>query len=99
MYTQIGTSIGLAVISSISTAVSAHYNKAHPDLAPDSPQVLMVGFRAAGWACFAAAVISFVIALVRLRGMGIVGGDKVDESRRDDIELQQNSNSRVVDGK
>ncbi|KAJ6535086.1 major facilitator superfamily domain-containing protein [Mycena capillaripes] len=90
--TRIGTSIGLAVISSISTAVSSHYNRSHPSLAPDSPEVLMVGFRAAGWACFAAALVSFCIALLRLKGMGIVKGRTSDEERRpDDVELQQSS--------
>ncbi|KAJ6482010.1 major facilitator superfamily domain-containing protein [Mycena sanguinolenta] len=90
--TRIGTSIGLAVISSISTAVSSHYNRAHPTLTPESPQVLMAGFRAAGWACFAAALFSFCIALLRLRRMGIVGRYASDEERRpEDVELQPRS--------
>ncbi|KAJ6455296.1 major facilitator superfamily domain-containing protein [Mycena vitilis] len=92
--TRLGTSIGLAVISSISTAISSRYNHAHPSLAPDSPEVLMVGFRAGGWACFAAALVSFCIALVRLRGMGIVKGHPgVDGENWQpggrDLELQQ----------
>jgi hypothetical protein len=33
----------------------------------------MVGFRAAGWTCFAAAVLSFGIALIGLRGIGVIG--------------------------
>ena len=40
----------------------------------------MQGYRAGGWACFAAAVISFLIALVRLKGMGIVEGQRQEES-------------------
>lgn len=33
----------------------------------------MVGFRAGAWSLFAAAVISFAIALIGLRGIGIIG--------------------------
>ncbi|KAJ7508587.1 major facilitator superfamily domain-containing protein [Mycena galericulata] len=70
---RIGTSLGLAICSSIATATSQKYQHAHPDLAIDSPEVLMVGFRAAGWTCFAVSVLSFVIAIVGLRGIGIIG--------------------------
>lgn len=73
---QIGTSIGLAVTSSIATTISEKYASAHPSLLPNSPEVLMVGFRAAGWTCFAAAVLAFLIGLVGLRGIGVVGQRK-----------------------
>jgi hypothetical protein len=73
---QIGTSIGLAVSSSIATAISKKYGLAHPSLTANSPEVLMVGFRAAGWTGFAAAVLAFIIGLVGLRGIGIVGQQK-----------------------
>jgi hypothetical protein len=39
----------------------------------------MTGFRAAGWTCFAAAVVSFLIGLVGLRGIGIVGTKRTDD--------------------
>lgn len=39
----------------------------------------MAGFRAAGWTSFAAALLSFLIALVGLRGIGVVGQRKVSE--------------------
>jgi len=74
--TRIGTSIGLAVTSSIATAISKKYASAHPSLPADSPEVLMVGFRAAGWTCFAAAVLAFLIGVVGLRGIGVVGQQK-----------------------
>ncbi|KAJ6601340.1 major facilitator superfamily domain-containing protein [Mycena vulgaris] len=79
---RIGTSLGLAVTSSIATATSQKYQRAHPELALNSPEVLMVGFRAAGWTCFAVAVLSFVIALFGLRGIGIIGqkDEKPEES-------------------
>ncbi|KAJ6544040.1 major facilitator superfamily domain-containing protein [Mycena capillaripes] len=70
---RIGTSLGLAVTSSVATATSQKYQRAHPELALDSPQVLMAGFRAAGWTCFAVAVLCFGIALFGLNGIGIVG--------------------------
>ncbi|KZP30068.1 MFS general substrate transporter [Athelia psychrophila] len=70
---RLGTSIGLAVTSSIATAISEKYNAANPTLAADSPEVLMVGFRAAGWTCFAAAMMSLLISVIGLWGTGIVG--------------------------
>ncbi|KAJ7612113.1 major facilitator superfamily-domain-containing protein [Roridomyces roridus] len=71
--TRLGTSIGVAVTSSIATAVSKKYNESHPGIPHESPEVVMVGLRAAGWTLCGAAVISFIIALIGLRGIGIVG--------------------------
>lgn len=89
---QLGTSIGLAVTSTIANTVSQKYLKHHPDLTLTDPAVLLVGFRAAGWVCFSVLVISIIIALVGLRGVGLVGqvcslppADK--EKREGDIEL------------
>ena len=39
----------------------------YPQLAAGSPEVLEVGFRAAGWTCFAAIAISLVATIVWLR--------------------------------
>jgi hypothetical protein len=36
----------------------------------------MVGFRAAGWTCFTAAMLAFLIGLFGLRGIGVVGQRK-----------------------
>jgi hypothetical protein len=47
----------------------------------------MVGFRAAGWTLFAAAVVSVAIGLLGLRGIGIVGRTKKADSE-DDATLQ-----------
>ncbi|KAF8190651.1 major facilitator superfamily-domain-containing protein [Mycena galopus ATCC 62051] len=71
--TRLGASLGMAVTTSISTALSANFQSAHPELSSTDPQVLMAGFRAAAWSLFAAAVISFAIALIGLRGIGIIG--------------------------
>lgn len=70
---QLGTSLGVAVTSSIATSVSKNFHSTHPTLSPNSPEVLIVGLRAAGWTLVGAGAISFVIALVGLRGIGIVG--------------------------
>ncbi|KAJ7757480.1 major facilitator superfamily domain-containing protein [Mycena metata] len=70
---RLGTSLGLAVTSSIATATSKKFQHAHPELTLDAPDVLMAGFRSAAWTCFAVAVLSFAIALVGLRGIGIIG--------------------------
>ncbi|KAF9493130.1 MFS general substrate transporter [Pleurotus eryngii] len=77
--TRLGTSIGLALTSTIATAASDRYNAARPDLHADSPEVLMVGFRAAGWTCFAAAGVAFCIAAFGLRNIGVVGKTTLQE--------------------
>ncbi|EGN92575.1 hypothetical protein SERLA73DRAFT_190930 [Serpula lacrymans var. lacrymans S7.3] len=99
--TRIATSIGLAITSSIATSVSERYNAQHPTLAPDSPEVLMVGFRAAGWTCFAASAISVLIAIFGMRGIGKVGQMKSHSSLQEgphdismgDIKLDSDGNS------
>ncbi|KAJ7590083.1 major facilitator superfamily domain-containing protein [Mycena floridula] len=75
---RLGTSIGIAVTSSIATSVTQKYTKRHPGLSATSPEALMAGFRAAGWTLFSAALVSVVIGLVGLRGIGIVGQKKQD---------------------
>lgn len=77
--TRLGTALGVAITSSIATSVSRKYHRAHPSLEYDSPEVLMVGFRAAGWACFAAGIIAVVTVIFGLRGMGVVGAEKASE--------------------
>ncbi|KAL0952985.1 hypothetical protein HGRIS_007196 [Hohenbuehelia grisea] len=85
--TRLGTSLGLAITSSISTAISEKYNQSHPELSADSPEVLMVGFRAAGWTCLAAAGIGFAVAAFGLRGIGVVG--QMPRATEHEISLQQ----------
>ncbi|KZP16508.1 MFS general substrate transporter [Athelia psychrophila] len=96
--TRLGTSIGLAVTSSIATAISEKYNTANPTLAATSPEVLMVGFRAAGWTCFAAGVVSVLIGVVGLRGMGIVGSVPNGSTDSSVIELKDVGAEKVADG-
>ena len=83
--TRIGTSLGLAITSSIATSVSEKYNKLHPELEGNSPEVLMVGFRVAGWTCFAAASLSFVIGVFGLRGIGVVGKKEKGNSESGEV--------------
>lgn len=71
--TRLGTSIGLAVTSTIANSVSTKYNRAHPELGAEDPAVLMAGFRAAGWTCCGTIVLALVIAVVGMRGVGLVG--------------------------
>jgi hypothetical protein len=47
---------------------------------PNSPSVLMEGFRAAGWTCFATGALSFAIGAVGLRGIGYVGKKALDQT-------------------
>ncbi|KAJ7330394.1 major facilitator superfamily-domain-containing protein [Mycena albidolilacea] len=83
--TRIGASLGTAVTTSISTGVSRNFQLLHPELPSTDPQVLMVGFRAGAWSLFAAAVISFAIALIGLRGIGIIGRSS-DTKKPDPVE-------------
>ncbi|KAJ7753402.1 major facilitator superfamily-domain-containing protein [Mycena maculata] len=84
--TRLGTSIGVAVTSSIASTVSNKYHSTHPTLLATSPEILMVGFRAAGWTLCAAGVISFMIALIGLRDIGIVGRKADAEDEEKEIE-------------
>ncbi|KAI0742337.1 major facilitator superfamily domain-containing protein [Daedaleopsis nitida] len=71
--TRLGTSISLALSSSVATAVSQSYQRAHPGSAADDADVLMAGFRAAGWVSFALAAGSFVVCVFGIRGVGVIG--------------------------
>ncbi|KAF2148616.1 integral membrane protein [Myriangium duriaei CBS 260.36] len=66
---QIGKSVGLALVAVIATNVT---------LASDmddkaSPQALMAGYRAASWFCFSLIAATLVVAAWGLRGVGNVG--------------------------
>ncbi|THV01071.1 MFS general substrate transporter [Dendrothele bispora CBS 962.96] len=78
--TRLGTSIGIAVTSSIATAITQKYAKIHNLSSESSPEALMVGYRAGAWTLLAVGLLAFGIALVGLRGIGYVGQkrDKVD---------------------
>ena len=59
--------------STIADTVSTKFNNKHPELAAEDPAVLMAGFRAGGWTCCATIIVALVIALVGMRGVGLVG--------------------------
>ncbi|KAJ7185443.1 major facilitator superfamily-domain-containing protein [Mycena filopes] len=84
--TRLGLSIGVAVTSSINTAASQKYHSAHRDLAENSPEVLMAGFRVGAWSLCGAAGLSFVIALLGLRGIGIIG-ERAAETEKTGLDL------------
>ncbi|KAJ7579097.1 hypothetical protein C8J56DRAFT_897525 [Mycena floridula] len=72
--TRFETSIGLA---------------SHPDFLANAPEVLWEGFKAAGWTCFGASCVSMLIAVTRLRNLGIVGERSLDikiGSLKEDVE-------------
>lgn len=70
---RLAIAIGLAVTSGIVDSVSKAYNNKHPDLDAQSPEVLLVGFRAAGWTCFASTLLGIVIVIIGLRDLGVIG--------------------------
>lgn len=66
---QFGTSLGLAIVASISTAVtnSSDYKE------KTSPEALMVGYRVTFWVCFGWMLLAIVIGGLGLRRVGKVG--------------------------
>ncbi|PSR74384.1 hypothetical protein PHLCEN_2v9892 [Hermanssonia centrifuga] len=90
MGVSLGTSVGLAVTSTIANSVSTRFNKEHPEYVGTSPEVLMAGFRAAGWTCCGTVSLSLLIAIVGIRGIGLAGQRRpIVEKMKDgqDIEL------------
>ncbi|GJE97159.1 MFS general substrate transporter [Phanerochaete sordida] len=98
--TRLGTSIGLAVTSTLAASVSARFARAHPPLAPDAPDVLMAGFRAAGWLCCGACALAVLISAVGMRGVGFVGQSApvVEKPASGDVELARVSLSGGAGG-
>ncbi|KAK7461922.1 hypothetical protein VKT23_008353 [Stygiomarasmius scandens] len=74
--TRLGTSIGIAITSSVAFAITQKYAKIHNLSSESSPEALMVGYRAAGWTALGAGLIAFGIGLVGLRGIGYVGQNR-----------------------
>lgn len=64
---------------------------AHAHLSATDPEVLMVGFRAAGWTCVGALGIALVVSVVGLRGIGLIG-QQITEKRTSVIEMGRISN-------
>ncbi|KAH8102271.1 major facilitator superfamily domain-containing protein [Cristinia sonorae] len=87
--TRLGTSLGLAVSSSVANSVSQKFNlmPEHASLSATDPQVLVVGFRAAGWVCVGALGLAVVIAVFGLRGIGLVGQQAKEDKRTTALEL------------
>ncbi|KAI0684208.1 major facilitator superfamily domain-containing protein [Cytidiella melzeri] len=95
--TRLGTSIGLAVTSTIANTISKKYNNKHPELSADDPLVLLAGFRAAGWVCCGVLGLSAVVAIFGWHGVGLVGVSRVKsprekpQAREPDVELATRS--------
>ncbi|KAI0075980.1 hypothetical protein K474DRAFT_1663636 [Panus rudis PR-1116 ss-1] len=101
--TRLGTSLGLSITSSIAASVSSAYNKHHPNLTATDPSVLMAGYRAAGWTCCGAVIISLLVAIFGLRGIGLVGQQQLPLEKplaHGPIELSQvvEANTRETSG-
>lgn len=94
---QLGTSIGLSVLSTVANSVSLRFNKTHPDCSPTDPSVLMAGFRAAGWTCSAAMTLALIIAIGGMRGVGLVGQKRTTESiKTSNSDLEMTVHSTVA---
>ncbi|SJX65091.1 related to Cephamycin export protein cmcT [Sporisorium reilianum f. sp. reilianum] len=54
------------------------------EVSSNSPEALLQGYKAASWLCFACSILSIVVALAKLRAIGVVGGmeGKVEDSSR-----------------
>ena len=71
--TRLGTSLSLALSSSVASAVSASYHREHPGLDRDAKEVLMAGFRAGGWVSVALAGAALLVCVFGIRGVGVIG--------------------------
>ncbi|KAG1718818.1 major facilitator superfamily domain-containing protein [Suillus occidentalis] len=91
---SLATAIGLAVASEIADSVSKTYNNKHPDLDAQSPEVLMVGFRAAGWTCFASTLLGIVIVILGLRDLARAQHNQTRPVRSRTKETQNRSSKK-----
>ena len=66
---QFGTSIGLAIIAIIANVVTQNSNIQNKN----SPEALLVGYRAGFWAAFGMMVLICAIGFIGLRHVGKVG--------------------------
>ncbi|KAL9099678.1 MAG: hypothetical protein Q9163_004852 [Psora crenata] len=71
---QFGTAVGIAVMAVISTSVTNESSTADKT----SPDALMVGYRAAFWACFALMVLATLTGAIGLRNVWRVGVKKAE---------------------
>ncbi|EUC64803.1 MFS general substrate transporter [Rhizoctonia solani AG-3 Rhs1AP] len=76
---QLGTAFGLAIASVVSDSV---HRKTLRE-SGDELGSLLRGYRAAFWTCFGFGAVALVLALVFLRGIGIVGHDERGEGKDD----------------
>ncbi|KAG8736961.1 hypothetical protein FRC12_017342 [Ceratobasidium sp. 428] len=77
--TRVGTSVGLAVTSAVSTTIQRLAAKHENSTDLTGPRVLMPGYRAAAWVCFGMAIISVIISLFRLSDMEIIKYTEANE--------------------
>ncbi|CAD6892844.1 unnamed protein product [Tilletia controversa] len=96
---RVASSIGLALTSTISTAVARQYAHSHTDVQPTDPDALLRGYRAAGWTCASFSLFAVVLAFIALRDVAplrseetrheekeAVVGDAAGLSRPSDVE-------------
>ncbi|QRW19611.1 major facilitator superfamily transporter [Rhizoctonia solani] len=77
---SVGTSVGLAVTSAVSTAIQKMAAKRHNTSDLTGPLVLMPGYRGAAWVCFGMAVLAVIISLAKLRHMEIIKHTEANEN-------------------
>ncbi|KAG8680445.1 hypothetical protein FRC09_018225, partial [Ceratobasidium sp. 395] len=77
--TRVGTSVGLAVTSAVSTTIQRLAAKHENSTDLTGPRALMPGYRAAAWVCFGMAIISVIISLLRLSDMEIIKYTEANE--------------------
>jgi MFS family permease len=66
---QFGTSIGITIAAIISASVT----NGSPYMPKNSPDALMLGYRAVFWTCFGIMILSCCVGIVGLRKVGKVG--------------------------
>ncbi|CEL58277.1 putative MFS-type transporter C1683,03c OS=Schizosaccharomyces pombe (strain 972 / ATCC 24843) GN=SPBC1683.03c PE=3 SV=1 [Rhizoctonia solani AG-1 IB] len=78
--TRVGTSMGLAVTSAVSTAIQKMAAKRYHTSDLTGPLVLMPGYRGAAWVCFGMAILAVVISLAKLHRMEIIKHTEANEN-------------------
>lgn len=94
---RLASSLGLAITATISSSVTKEYVKKHAGQTALSPEALLKGYEAAVWFCFAMAIVALLIAVVWLRGIGIVGFRKNKLDTKQQHSQQQQEEHQSVD--
>lgn len=76
--------------SAVSNSVSSSYLASQPaalGLNASSPEVLLAGYRVAGWVCLAVNILALALSIFGFRNLGIVGKQDEGQAISEEISL------------